>query len=104
MIELRGSLARSISFTIWDQHRAVNFRDFLYEIGRQAEPGLAVHVICDNLSAHEAPVVHWWLLTHPRFELHFTPTYSSGINRGERWFAELKVPASSTACSAGWTN
>ena len=35
------------------QHRAVDFRDFLDEIDRQAEPGLAVHVICDNLSAHK---------------------------------------------------
>ncbi len=72
------------------QHRAVDFRDFLAEIDRQTEPGLAVHVICDNLSAHKAPVVHKWLLAHPRFTLHFTPTYSSWINQVERWFAELQ--------------
>ncbi|MFG3225376.1 IS630 family transposase [Kitasatospora sp. NPDC048194] len=72
------------------QHRAVDFRDFLDEIDRQTEPGLAVHVICDNLSAHKAPVVHRWLLAHPRFQLHFTPTYSSSINQVERWFAELE--------------
>ncbi|WP_198358438.1 IS630 family transposase [Streptomyces fildesensis] len=72
------------------QHRAVDFRDFLDEIDRQTDPGLAVHVICDNLSAHKAPVVHRWLLAHPRFQLHFTPTYSSWINQVERWFAELE--------------
>jgi transposase len=72
------------------QHRAVDFRDFLDEIDRQAEPGLAVHVICDNLSAHKAPAVQRWLLAHPRFALHFTPTYSSWINQVERWFAELQ--------------
>ncbi|MGW7488211.1 IS630 family transposase [Streptomyces sp. NPDC054786] len=72
------------------QHRAVDFRDFLDEIDRQTEPGLAVHVICDNLRTHKAPVVHKWLLAHPRFELHFTPTYSSWINQVERWFAELQ--------------
>ncbi|MFE9644905.1 IS630 family transposase [Streptomyces sp. NPDC006365] len=72
------------------QHRAVDFRDFLDEIDRQSEPGLAVHVICDNLCAHKAPVVRKWLLAHPRFELHFTPTYSSWINQAERWFAELE--------------
>src|SRR5450755_5122050 len=71
------------------QHRAVDFRDFPDEIDRQTEPGLAVHVICDNLSAHKAPAVHKWLLAHPRFQLHFTPTYSSWINQVERWFAEL---------------
>ena len=31
------------------QHRAVDFRDFLDHIDRQTDPGLAVHVICDNL-------------------------------------------------------
>ncbi|MFF4934309.1 IS630 family transposase [Streptomyces griseofuscus] len=70
-------------------HRAVDFRDFLDDIDRQTDPRLAVHVICDNLSAHKAPVVQKSLLAHPRFELHFTPTYSSWINQVERWFAEL---------------
>ena len=72
------------------QHRAVDFRDFLDDIDHQAEPALEVHVICDNLAAHKAPVVHKWLLAHPRFHLHFTPTYSSWINQVERWFAELQ--------------
>ncbi|WP_395296554.1 IS630 family transposase [Kitasatospora hibisci] len=72
------------------QHRAVDFRDFLGEIDRQTEPGLAVHVICDNLSTHKSPVVHRWLIAHPRVQLHFTPTYSSWINQVERWFAELQ--------------
>ncbi|MFE5119394.1 IS630 family transposase [Streptomyces sp. NPDC056669] len=66
------------------QHRAVDFRDFLDKIDRQTDPGLAVHVICDNLSAHKAPVVH------PRFQPHFTSTYSSWINQVERWFAGLE--------------
>ena len=72
------------------QHRAVDFRDFLDEIDRQVEPGLDIHVICDNLSAHKAPVVQKRLLAHPRVQLHFTPTYSSWISQVERWFAELQ--------------
>ena len=72
------------------QHRAIDFRDFLEEIDRQTEPALAIHVICDNLAAHKAPVVHRWLLAHPRVQLHFTPTYSSWISQVERWFAELQ--------------
>jgi transposase len=63
------------------QHRAVDFRDFLDEIDRQTGPGLAIHVICDNFSAHKAPVIHRWLLAHPRVQLHFTPTYSSWISQ-----------------------
>jgi transposase len=72
------------------QHRAIDFRDFLDQIDRQTDPALAIHVICDNLSAHKAPVVHRWLLAHPRVQLHFTPTYSSWISQVERWFAELQ--------------
>lgn len=72
------------------QHRAEDFKAFLDDIDRQVAPDLAVHVICDNLSAHKAPAIHRWLLAHPRFELHFTPTYSSWLNQVERWFAELQ--------------
>jgi transposase len=69
------------------QHTAIDFRDFLDQIDHAVEPGLGVHVICDNLSTHKAPAVRKWLLAHPRFALHFTPTYSSWINQVERWFA-----------------
>ncbi|MDT9691307.1 transposase [Streptomyces sp. P9(2023)] len=63
----------------------MDLRDFLDEIDRQTGEGLTVHVICDNLSAHKAPVGHKRLLADPRFQLHFTPTYSSWINQIERW-------------------
>jgi transposase len=72
-----------------DRHRAVDFRDFLEVIDVQTDPGLEVHLICDNLSTHKAPAVQRWLVAHPRFHLHFTPTYSSWLNEVERWFAEL---------------
>jgi hypothetical protein len=83
------------------QHRAVDFRDFLARTGRQTGPALAVHVICDNLSTHKAPVVHRCLLAHPRFLLHFTPTCVSWLNQIERWFAELqrRCPERGVFCS-----
>lgn len=40
---------------------------------------LAVHVIVDNSSTHKAPTIQRWLVRHPRFSLHFTPTYTSWI-------------------------
>ena len=86
------------------QHTAADFRDFLDQIDHAAEPGLGVHVICDNLSTHKAPAVRSWLLAHPRFVLHFTPTYTSWINQVD--YAELAVmpsgsaAASTAACSA----
>ena len=45
--------------------------------------------LLDNVSTHKTPEIHRWLLRHPRFHLHFTPTYSSWMNLVERWFAEL---------------
>ena len=71
------------------QHRAKDFTAFLAEIDQSVEPGLTIHVVLDNLSAHKAPPVHRWLLLHPRFVLHFTPTYSSWLNLVERFFGLL---------------
>jgi transposase len=71
------------------QHRAKEFVDFLGQIDRSVEDGLDVHVILDNLSTHKAPAVERWLLRHPRFHLHFTPTYSSWLNLVERFFGLL---------------
>ena len=72
-----------------DQHRAVEFRAFLNLIDRSVPDGLAVHVICDNASTHQAPEIQRWLKRHRRFTLHYTPTYSSWLNQVERWFSEL---------------
>ena len=51
--------------------------------------GLEVHIVLDNYAAHKTPVIQRWLARHPRFQLHFTPTYSSWLNQVERWFALL---------------
>jgi transposase len=71
------------------RHRAIEFRKFLNLINRSVPAECDVHVIVDNSSTHKTPEIHRWLLRHPRFELHFTPTYSSWLNLVERWFAEL---------------
>lgn len=75
------------------QHRAKDFVAFLREIDKQVEEGLEVHIILDNLSAHKAPEVQRWLLRHPRFHFHFTPTYSSWLNLVERFFGFLTEQA-----------
>lgn len=71
------------------RHRAIEFRRFLNLINNSIPGDLDVHVIVDNSSTHKTAEIHRWLLRHPRFTLHFTPTYSSWINLVERWFAEL---------------
>src|SRR5690349_20609874 len=53
-----GKVVGELSTNTW----AVDFRDFLDEIDRQAEPGLPVHVMCDN----KAPAVHKWLVPTTR--------------------------------------
>jgi transposase len=75
------------------KHRASDFVMFLQEIDERVEPELHVHVVLDNLSAHKAPPVHRWLLRHPRFHFHFTPTYSSWLNLVERFFGLLTEKA-----------
>ena len=72
-----------------ERHRAIEFRRFLNLINRSVPEDLDVHLIVDNVSTHKTPEIQRWLLRHPRFHLHFTPTYSSWINLVERWFAEL---------------
>ena len=75
------------------RHRATDFVAFLREIEASVEPALEVHVVLDNLSAHRTPLVHRWLLRHPRFHLHFTPTYASWLNLVERFFGMLTEKA-----------
>jgi transposase len=71
------------------QHRAIEFRRFLDTIDAAVPAGLDVHVVLDNSSTHKTPAINTWLLRHPRFQFHFTPTSSSWLNLVERWFAEL---------------
>ena len=71
------------------RHRAEEFRRFLNLIDRNVPADLDVHVVVDNSSTHKTPAIQRWLVRHPRFTLHFTPTYSSWLNLVERWFAEL---------------
>jgi transposase/DNA-binding CsgD family transcriptional regulator len=71
------------------RHRHQEFLKFLKTIDRNVPAGLDAHLICDNYQTHKTPEIKRWLLRHPRFHLHLTPTYSSWLNLVERWFAEL---------------
>lgn len=71
------------------RHRAIEFKQFLQTIDREVPDRLSVHLVLDNSSTHKTPAIKRWLLAHPRFELHFTPTSSSWLNLVERWFSAL---------------
>ena len=73
--------------TIHRRHRSIEFKKFLAKIDAEVPDGLQVHLVCDNYSTHKSPTVLTWLAAHPRFHMHFTPTYSSWINQVERFFA-----------------
>ncbi len=71
------------------RHRSEEFRRFLNVIDAAVPEHLDVHVVLDNSSTHKTPSIQRWLVRHPRFHVHFTPTYRSWLNLVERWFAEL---------------
>jgi transposase/transcriptional regulator with XRE-family HTH domain len=70
-------------------HRATEFAKFLTLMDAQIPAHLDVHVVCDNYATHKHATVQRWLANHPRFTMHFTPTYSSWLNQVERLFAEV---------------
>jgi transposase len=71
------------------RHRALEFKKFLQTIEREVPAELEIHLILDNYATHKTPAIKRWLVAHPRFQLHFTPTGASWLNLVERWFGEL---------------
>jgi transposase len=71
------------------RHRTEEFVKFLRRIDAEVPPELAVHLILDNYTTHKTEKVQRWLVRHPRFHVHFTPTYSSWLNQVERFFSLL---------------
>lgn len=71
------------------RHRHQEFLRFLKLIDAAVPNDLDLHLVLDNYATHKTPKVKEWLIRHPRFHLHFTPTSSSWLNLVERWFAEL---------------
>jgi transposase len=71
------------------RHRSIEFRKFLDTIDANVPERLDVHLVLDNYGTHKTPLIKRWLLRHPRFHMHFTPTGGSWINQVERFFADL---------------
>ena len=71
------------------RRRHQEFLRFLKLIEAAVPTDLVLHRVLDNHATRKTPAIHQWLLKHPRFHLHFTPTSSSWMNLAERWSAEL---------------
>lgn len=69
------------------RHRHQEFLAFLRYLDAQIPPDFDVHLVLDNYATHKHAKVRRWLARHPRYHLHFTPTYASWLNQVERWFA-----------------
>jgi len=75
------------------RHRHQEFLAFLRHIDQSVPADLDVHLICDNYSTHKHPKVRAWLARHPRYHVHYTPTYASWLNQVERWFGLITQQA-----------
>ncbi|MGH3097187.1 MAG: IS630 family transposase [Streptosporangiales bacterium] len=84
-----NTLDGSVISSLHRRHRTVEFKKFLAQIDAEVPADLDVHLVADNYGTHKAPAITKWLAAHPRFQVHYTPTYSSWINQVERWFAYL---------------
>jgi transposase len=71
------------------RHRHQEFLKFLEEIDANLPKGFDVHLVMDNYGTHKVDKVRTWLVRHPRYHVHYTPTSASWLNLVERLFAEL---------------
>jgi hypothetical protein len=60
-------------------HRHQEFILFLKRIDVQAPTVLGLHLIVSNYGTYK-PLVESWLRRHERFQLHVTPSSSTGLN------------------------
>ncbi|SKB08989.1 DDE superfamily endonuclease, partial [Prosthecobacter debontii] len=88
------------------KHTQQEFLSFLRTVERQVPRGLKIHAILDNYATHRTAAVKAWLARHPRWQLHFTPTYSSWLNQVERFFSDLTMRKlrRSSFHSVAWLN
>jgi transposase len=81
--------SRSVIAQPYRRHRHQEFLSFLKLIDDAVPQDLHLHLVLDNYATCKTPEIQKWLLRHPRFRPHFTPTSSSWLNLVERWSAEL---------------
>ena len=72
-----------------DRHRHQEWLKFLRGIDYVVPSDKQIHMIVDNYATHKHPRVQRWLIRHPRFHMHFTPTGCSWLNMVERFFRDL---------------
>ncbi len=68
------------------RHRHQEYLEFLKHIETNVPASLDIHLVLDNYATHKHPKIKRWLALHPRYQVHYTPTYASWLNQVEIWF------------------
>jgi len=68
------------------RHRHQEYLSFLKHVEENVPQNLDIHEVVDNYATHKHPKVKRWLARHPRWHVHYTPTYASWLNQVEIWF------------------
>jgi putative transposase len=68
------------------RHRHQEYLGFLKHVDANVPQDLDIHLVVDNYSTHKHSTVKRWLAAHPRYQIHYTPTYASWLNQVEIWF------------------
>jgi putative transposase len=69
-----------------NRHRHQEYLSFLKHVDANIPHDLDIHLVVDNYSTHKHPTVKRWFAAHERYQVHYTPTYSSWLNQVEIWF------------------
>lgn len=69
-----------------NRHRHQEYLQFLKQVDANVPADLDIHLVVDNYSTHKHPRIKRWLASHPRYQIHYTPTYASWLNQVEIWF------------------
>jgi len=68
------------------RHRHQEYLQFLKHIDANVPENLDIHLVVDNYVTHKHAKIKRWLAAHPRYQIHYTPTYASWLNQVEIWF------------------
>jgi putative transposase len=68
------------------RHRHQEYLQFLKLIEANVPKDLDIHLVVDNYATHKHHKIKRWLAAHPRYQVHYTPTYASWLNQVEIWF------------------
>ncbi len=68
------------------RHRHQEYLAFLKQVDQNVPKNLDIHLVVDNYATLKHAKVKRWLALHPRYHVHYTPTYASWLNQVEIWF------------------